>query len=91
MLFPISLFLWDRKIFSKARLKKNPVLLLDTILCAFVKKSRSCPDVIRPCLNVLIQIFETYHFPGLAQYGQVIYLFYVSHALYEINKQKFIF
>ena len=28
---------------------------------------------------------------SLVQYGPVIYLFYVSHALYEINKQKFIF
>lgn len=34
---------------------------------------------------------EFYIFKRLAQYGQVIYLFYVSHALYEINKQKFIY
>ena len=54
MLFPISkLFLWDRKIFSKARFK-NPVLLLDTILCAFVK-NQDLDQLWYDPKNILIQ------------------------------------
>ena len=78
------------KSFLKPVLKTQFYSLIPFCVNRFCKKIKILDQMrFQPHKNIPIwKTWDRKIILSLVQYGPVIYLFYVSHALYEINKQK---